>query len=68
MYRIMTIVAVAAMCWVGGCKSDSNGMSDSGSMKSGDGKMMTADACPHCPGNQTATAQGTCPVCGMKLH
>lgn len=31
-------------------------------------EMKTAsDACSHCPGNQTATAGGTCPVCGMKV-
>jgi hypothetical protein len=26
-----------------------------------------ADQCPHCPGVQKANADGTCPVCHMKV-
>lgn len=26
-----------------------------------------ADECPHCPGVQKANADGTCPVCHMKV-
>lgn len=61
MFKFLTIVAVASMCWVGGCKSNGH------SMKSGDASM-SADACPHCPGNQVANSQGMCPVCGMKVR
>lgn len=25
------------------------------------------DDCPHCAGSQTARADGTCPMCGMKV-
>jgi hypothetical protein len=32
-----------------------------------DAKMMSADACAACPGVQTATADGHCPVCGAKV-
>lgn len=28
---------------------------------------MSKDACAHCDGVQTATADGKCPVCGMKV-
>jgi len=32
-----------------------------------DAKMMsTSDACSHCPGVQTATTDGKCPVCKAK--
>jgi hypothetical protein len=27
----------------------------------------SVDACAHCAGSQTATADGKCPVCGMKV-
>ena len=27
-----------------------------------------ADACPMCPGDQVATADGRCPTCGMKVR
>jgi uncharacterized paraquat-inducible protein A len=44
---------------------------DDASMSTSDNnaaEVKTAsDACSHCPGNQTATASGTCPVCGMKV-
>lgn len=29
--------------------------------------MHGTDDCPHCPGVQTARADGTCPQCGMKV-
>ena len=32
--------------------------------KSGDPKMLSTDACSHCPGVQKAKADGTCPMCG----
>ncbi len=55
-----------------GCKKDhmddddmngsmSGSSSSTSSMKSGG-----ADACTHCPGHQTATADGKCPGCGAK--
>ena len=30
-------------------------------------QMSAKDACPDCPGDQTATANGTCSKCGMKV-
>jgi hypothetical protein len=48
-----------------GCQSDS----DKSKMKSGSGDamQMSGDACAHCPGVQKATAEGKCPLCGMKV-
>jgi hypothetical protein len=63
MTKVLCLAALAAMLSIGavGCKSDNSHSSD-------DPKMMSADACSHCPGKQTATADGKCPVCGMKAH
>ena len=56
-----------------GCQTDSGG---SGSMSTSRARVDTqsntaqtasADVCTHCPGKQMATAQGTCPSCGMKV-
>ena len=30
-------------------------------------QSASADECPHCAGAQTARADGTCPMCGMKV-
>jgi hypothetical protein len=51
-----------------GCQKDKNGMHDDGmhGSSSSDPKMMKNDACPACPGMQTARADGTCPQCGGK--
>jgi hypothetical protein len=40
---------------------DMNGATTRSSMN------MSTDACPMCPGVQKATADGKCPVCGMKV-
>ncbi len=63
MSKFFSIAAIAAMCIVGGCKSD-DGMSSSSSKT----KMSSTDACTKCAGMQTASAQGMCPGCGAKLH
>ena len=61
MIRIVAGLAFAVVLGLGvvGCHHDHHDMSDS--------KSMSADACSHCPGIQTATPEGTCPVCGMKV-
>ena len=67
MRHMFAIVSIAALLAVGGCK-DMNHDSDMHSSKSSsDPKMMTNDACSHCKGMQTATADGKCPECGMKV-
>jgi hypothetical protein len=48
-----------------GCQNKDANMNDGSSQNP---KMMSAtDDCPHCPGVQTANADGTCPKCGMKV-
>ena len=56
---IASIVMVAGLAVVG-CTHDDDKM---GSSK----KTMSGDVCSHCPGVQTATADGKCSACGMKL-
>ena len=60
MTKWMAVVAVAALL-AGGCNQNKD---TSGT--SGDPKMMSTDACTHCPGNQTADAAGKCSACGAK--
>jgi hypothetical protein len=62
MVRMFCLTALAAFLTVAtvGCKSD-----NSSNGNSNDPKMMSNDACAHCPGKQTAV-DGKCPVCGMK--
>jgi hypothetical protein len=64
-----------------GCQNDRNTdtTTRSDEMRSTDGTTRTtvrtertdtmrgADDCSHCPGVQTANADGTCPMCGAKV-
>jgi hypothetical protein len=63
MCKWFAVLMLGVMLAVCGCKivghHDDN-------MSSSDPKKMSIDACPHCPGVQTATADGKCPECGMK--
>lgn len=61
MVRFMSVLALGAMLAVVGCKSDDGGAE----ARDSEAQMMSNDACPHCPGTQTANAQGKCPSCGM---
>ena len=62
--RKTVIAAAIGMLVLVGCKSDkSDDMSSSGDAK----KMSMKDDCPHCAGQQTAKADGTCTSCGMKV-
>ena len=63
MTKWIALCAVLGMLAVGGCKASASADSD----PSNEPKKMSTDACPHCPGNQTATADGKCPVCGAKV-
>lgn len=66
MRKSIAVLAVGFLLAVG-CK-DMNGRDDmnNSSTSSEPKKMMAADACPRCPGVQTATADGKCPSCGAK--
>ena len=47
-----------------GCQKDEKEMSGQDTtMRS----STAGDACPHCAGKQAAKADGTCPICGMKV-
>jgi hypothetical protein len=63
MKLVLSLCTVALLAFAStGCKDnmhDDNMRRDSMGMK---------DACSHCPGMQTATTDGKCPVCGAKVH
>ena len=59
MTKWMAVCAVAVLIAVG-CNQNKD-------TDSGDPKMMSTDACTHCPGNQTADAAGKCSACGAKV-
>ena len=61
MSKCLALLALAAVLVVGGCKKDDHHMDSSS-----EPKKMSMDACPACPGMQTATADGKCPGCGAK--
>ncbi len=62
MFKRFSLLAVVSLLCVVGCKSDSE-MDHDHRMKD----KVSMDACSHCPGNQTATAEGKCPTCGMPV-
>lgn len=66
MRKSIALLAVGFLLVVGGCKND-NMNKDMDHSSSTEPKKMTMDACSHCPGVQTATADGKCPVCGAKV-
>src|SRR4051794_31335645 len=66
MSRFFLAVLGAVLAVGMGC-SNKHDKSDAQMMKHDDAKMMSADACPHCPGVQKATADGKCPICGMQV-
>ena len=62
---IVTVLALTAGVNVG-CDKNKKESSSTTSSKSEPMKMSTDD-CAMCPGVQTATADGKCPKCGMKV-
>ena len=64
--RRLLVAVLGTMVFLSvGCQS--NGGDKASSKSSGDAMKASADACPHCPGAQKATAEGKCPMCGMKV-
>ena len=67
----MSKILIAVMCgmlMLSGAACQNKQEDETMTSGSGAGEVKTAsDACSHCPGVQTATASGTCPVCGMKV-
>ncbi len=66
-------VALSGLLFVTvGCQNKDDDMDDdmrmSGSSSASESRTAGgADACPHCPGKQTAKADGTCSACNMKM-
>jgi hypothetical protein len=73
----LLMAALGAVLFVAvGCQNDhSSSTTTSAKMDTGSTSatmsrsdaMSGQDDCPHCPGVQTAKADGTCPQCGMKV-
>jgi uncharacterized paraquat-inducible protein A len=67
MSRIFLAVVCAMLALsTAACQNRSTDETTSSGTGAGEVKAA-ADACSHCAGAQTATASGTCPVCGMKV-
>ena len=62
MSKLIALFALGLVLCVGGCQSNNH----DDDMDTTEPKKMSADACPGCPGVQTATADGKCPGCGAK--
>ena len=63
MSKWIALCALGLVLAVGGCKNkdeDMNGTTEP--------QKMSMDACSKCPGHQTATADGKCPMCGAKAQ
>ena len=67
----LMIAALGAVLLVGvGCQNDHGSDTDHRDVTVRTERtdtMRGQDDCPHCPGVQTARADGTCPQCGMKV-
>lgn len=64
MRKSIAMLAVAMLLAVG-CQNKDNGSTHT--TTSDAPKKMTTDACSHCAGDQVATADGKCPMCGGKV-
>ncbi len=62
MSKLIALFTLGLVLVVGGCQNKNHDDMES----STEPKKMSADACPGCPGMQTATADGKCPGCGAK--
>ncbi|MBC8105695.1 MAG: hypothetical protein H7Z14_03825 [Anaerolineae bacterium] len=66
MRKSIALLAVGFLLAVGGCKNDGH-HDDMNHSSSTEPKKMSMDACSHCAGVQTATADGKCPMCSGKV-
>lgn len=64
---VTPLLVVAALLLVG-CENMNRDDTHHSSSPTTQPRMMSADACPHCPGVQTATTDGKCPKCRMKMQ
>ena len=69
MSKLLVVILSGMMFVAVGCKAEGE-MGDNDSTMSGSSSASEtrtaggADACSHCPGKQTAKADGSCPKCG----
>jgi hypothetical protein len=61
--RFLVVALAAALVMAVGCQDKDKDHH----MKSGSEKAAMMDACSHCAGVQTATADGKCPACKMDV-
>ena len=62
---LVPVMSVMLMLSGAACQNRENDdATTSGGSSAGEVKAAS-DACSHCPGVQTAKADGSCPVCGM---
>jgi uncharacterized paraquat-inducible protein A len=67
-FRFLAIGFAAALALaVVGCQHNDKDMDHHSNMKGSTTNAAMMDACPHCAGVQTATADGKCPVCGADV-
>ena len=67
MSKLLVAVTCGILMLSGAACQNKQAEDDMSSGGTNAGEVKTAaDACSHCPGVQTATAAGACPVCGMK--
>ena len=59
MSRFLMVAFASTMLAMVGCQKDKHHDSD----HSGSSMKASADVCAHCPGVQTANADGKCPAC-----
>lgn len=72
MSKLMIVALSGIMFVTVGCQNKDDDMNDDMNMSGTSSASETrtaggADACSHCEGKQTAKADGTCPVCSMKV-
>ena len=72
MSKLLVVVLSGLMFIVVGCKAEGEVKDDDSSMSGSSSASETrtsagADDCSHCSGKQTAKADGTCPMCSMKV-
>jgi hypothetical protein len=69
MNKLLVVTFASFLAAAVGCSSSNkqSGANHGSTSMKGDAMNASADACSHCAGVQTATADGKCPVCGMQV-
>ena len=72
MSKLLVVILSGVMFVAVGCKAEGEVGDDDSSMSGTSTRTESstaagADACTHCPGKQTKTADGMCSACNMKV-